>query len=725
MDHTYRGIPLQSFAVLALAAACFQLPMRGQAVVAPATQPARTNGLSSNSQQDASQITTIRTYSNLVVIDVVVNDPQGNPIHGLKGSDFTLTENNKSQAVRHFEEHSEVPASDIQIAPAPKLPAGLFTNKSPAPANGPVNVLLLDYLNTPLSSQPYARRQLLDYLDHAAPGTRIAIFGLTTKLIMLQGFTSDMAVLKAVLSAKKGAPQASDILSDPINGGPIGDTTLSDSFSTNPAAVAGMLTQEDMDSINRFQALATSFQQDMLAKYTLGAFDMLARYLIGIPGRKNVIWFSGGFPLDVEPNVNEADPNDSVVRNDEEIRKTDNLLTRAQVAVYPVDARGLTTDPALNFANSLTNIDSGTGAAVANSYTSYLNEIAQEHETMDAMAEDTGGTPFYNTNGLTQAVQKAIRNGSNYYTLTYSPSDTQWDARFRAIKVKVDQPGVKLSYRNGYYAVDPNDRNKLNASNAATSKVQPTTMATAMMHGGPDPAEILFKVRIRPADTPPVATPLTSNKTNPDPKVKVEGPYKEYGVDLVPDPHAVSCRQDSNGDRHCALEVWTYVYDRDGQLLVTVGNRIYRRLLPADYAKLLAGGMAFHQEISVPVKGEHYLRTSIHDMVSDRVGAVEVPVLAVARLEPLQPLPAVPTATSGSFANGAPPDATAPAAAGATAPAAGAAAPTETPSATPAVSVPVSGTNVAPPSNGNANSTLRRRTDQPANPPANPPTAPN
>jgi VWFA-related protein len=697
--------------------------MRGQAVVPPATQPARMNGLSSNSQQDASQITTIRTYSNLVVIDVVVNDPQGNPIHGLKASDFTLTENNKLQSVKHFEEHSEVPASDIQIVPAPKLPAGLFTNKSPAPANGPVNVLLLDYLNTPLTSQPQARRQLLDYLDKAPPGTRIAIFGLTTKLFMLQGFTSDMSALKAAISAKKGAPQASDILSDPINGGPIGDTTLSDSFASG-TAVAGMLTQEDIDSINRFQALATSFQQDMLAKYTLNAFDMLARYLIGIPGRKNVIWYSGGFPLDVEPNVNEADPNDSVVRNDEEIRKTDNLLTRAQVAVYPVDARGLMTDPSLNAAN-----ESEGGAAAATAYSSWLNETSQEHETMDAMAEDTGGTPFYNTNGLTQSIQKAIRNGSNYYTLTYSPSDTQWDARFRAIKVKVDQPGVKLSYRNGYYAVDPNDRNKLNASNAATSMVQPTTMVTAMMHGGPDPAEILFKVRIRPADTPPVATPLTSNKTNPDPKVKVEGPYKEYGVDLVPDPHAVSCRQDSNGDRHCALEVWTYVYDRDGQLLVTVGNRIYRRLLPADYAKLLAGGMAFHQEISVPVKGEHYLRTSIHDMVSDRVGAVEVPVAAVARLEPLAPLPAVPTATSGSFANGAPPDATAPAAAGAGAPAAGAAAPTETPSATPAVSVPVSGTNVAPPSNGNANPTLQRRTDQPAtppaNPPANPPTAPN
>ena len=115
-----------------------------------------------------------------------------------------------------------------------------------------------------------------------------------------------MSVLKAALTSKKGAPQTSDILSDPINGGPNGDTTLSDSMAASgPAqtasAVEGIYTQETIDAIDRFQDLATSFQQDMIAQYTLNAFDMLARYLIGIPGRKNVIWFSGGFPLDVEP----------------------------------------------------------------------------------------------------------------------------------------------------------------------------------------------------------------------------------------------------------------------------------------------------------------------------------------------------------------------------------------------------------------------------------------
>ena len=585
-------------------------------------------------------MTTIRTYSNLVVVDVVVTDGQGNPVHGLSKDAFALTENGKPQTFRHFEEHSAAPVAETKVLPPPRMPPGLFSNRTPAVANGPVNVLLLDYLNTPVSAQPYARKQLLDYLDHAAPGTRIAIFGLTTQLSMLQGFTSDMAVLKGALDPKKGgAAQVSQLLVNPVTGGSTADTSLSDSL-LNSGATSTDITQEMVDAVTRFEAMQSSFQTEMRVQYTLNGIDSLARYLVGIPGRKNVIWFSGSFPLDVEPNPDEADPNDSVARFDEMVRETDNLLTRAQIAVYPVDARGLQTDPSQNFYNEATNpsISGSSGQDAATGNMQFLQQTAQEHLTMDAMAEDTGGQAFFNTSGLTQAVQKAIDNGSNYYTLTYSPTNTVWDSKFRAIKVKVDQPGVKLNYRNGYYAVDPNDRNKLYAQGAAAIQTQPTTMVTAMMHGGPDPAEILFKVRIRPASTPPDDTVLKSNQANPDPKVKVEGPFKSYGVDLVPDPHAVSCRQEPNGNRHCQLEVWTFVYNSDGQKLITASNRLRTMLTPADYQQLLTGGMAFHQEISVPVKGQYFIRTAIHDMVSDRVGAVEIPVSAVAHLTPLKTL---------------------------------------------------------------------------------------
>jgi VWFA-related protein len=583
--------------------------------------------------QSAAQVATLRAFSNLVVIDVVVTDSNKSPVHGLKQSDFTLSENGKEQTIRHFEEHKPGPARSIALAP--KLPAGLFSNISATPANGPVNVLLLDYLNTPLTSQPYARKQLLDYMDKAPAGTRIAIFGLTERLEMLQGFTSDMAVLKSALSMTKGSSRVSDLLSDPVNGSLQGDTSISDALANDPTAVAGMLTQDMINDVNRFEALTTSFQQQLRAEYTLHAFDELARYLVGIPGRKNVIWFSGGFPLDVEPDFTEINGNDAVVRNDDEIRKTDNLLTRAQIAVYPVDSQGLQTDPTYSVANSL-----GDAGANGTASMGFLNQLAQNHEAMFAMAEDTGGEAFVNTNGLTQAVGKAIEEGSNYYTLSYTPANVQWDERFRTVKVKVDNPNAKnLSYRNGYYAIDPNDRNRLNASGAATALSAPTTMATAMMHGGPDPAEILFKVRIRPASTPPGEALAPDNFSNPDKKVNVEGPFKEFGVDLVPDPKAVNCNLDANGNHHCALEIYTYIYDRDGKLLVTTGHRIFRLLTPADYNTLLTGGMAFHQEISVPVKGEHYLRTAIHDLVSDRVGAVEIPVAQVAKLDPLKEPP--------------------------------------------------------------------------------------
>jgi len=633
-----------TFAAMAILAALVTLRIHGQvgsstlatATPAPAVAPAASTAALPNGPQaqGTTAVHTIRAHSNLVVLDVVVADSKKNPVHGLQKSDFTLTENGKPQTIRNFEEHTALPASETSKIVAPKpLPAGLFTNKSPTPANGPVNVILMDCLNTPLIYQQVMHKRLLDYLDKAPAGTRIAVFGLTTHLIMLQGFTSDISVLKAALSSKKATPQASDIMTDTMFGGTQGDTTLSNSLAGTDA------TQDMVDEVNRFQAMTTTFEQGMIASYTLNAFDDLARYLVGIPGRKNVIWFSGGFPLDIEPNVNESDPNDSVLRNDEEIRKTDNLLTRAQVAVYPVDVLGLQGNPANDASQSIQSIDGNSGATGAQTSMDFMTESAQRHQAMQTFAEDTGGEAFINTNDLTTAVAKAIEQGSNYYTLTYSPTDTQWDSRFRTIKVKVSDSSAKnLSYRNGYFAVDPDDRNKLVAGGAALATGNPTTMATAMMHGGPDLTEILFKTRIRPAGSSTDETALAGNQVNPH--LDVKGPFQKYLVEVVPDKGSlatsVNCPEGADANFHCAIEVWSFVYNTNGEKVVTVSDRLYKRLTPDDYKKLQAGNLAFSQLISVPVKGVYYIRTAIHDMNSDRVGAVEVAVSQIRQLQPLQ-----------------------------------------------------------------------------------------
>jgi len=269
----------------------------------------------------------------------------------------------------------------------------------------------------------------------------------------------------------------------------------------------------------------------------------------------------------------------------------------------------------------------------------FMTESAQRHQAMQTFAEDTGGEAFINTNDLTTAVAKAIEQGSNYYTLTYSPTDTQWDSRFRTIKVKVSDSSAKnLSYRNGYFAVDPDDRNKLVAGGAALATGNPTTMATAMMHGGPDLTEILFKTRIRPAGSSTDETALAGNQVNPH--LDVKGPFQKYLVEVVPDKGSlatsVNCPEGADANFHCAIEVWSFVYNTNGEKVVTVSDRLYKRLTPDDYKKLQAGNLAFSQLISVPVKGVYYIRTAIHDMNSDRVGAVEVAVSQIRQLQPLQ-----------------------------------------------------------------------------------------
>ena len=626
------------------AAVCLVCFLAASSLPAQAADSVQTSAVTPAAPQDE-QITTLRVHSNLVVIDVVVTDSKGNPVHGLKKEDFALTEGGKPQLIKGFEEHTIMPPDQTgDVTAVPRLPPGLFTNQAPAPAAGPVNVLLLDYLNTPLNVQPYARKQLLDFLDKVPRGTRIAIFGLNQSLIMLQGFSSDPEVLKAALNGAKSAPQASVVLSNPDQGGPQGNTVLQNTFTS-----AALDADVEFANIQRFQAIQTQFEQQIRSQITLGAFELLSRYLVGIPGRKNLIWFSGSFPLSIEPNTDLADPFDSVVRNDDEVRKTDNLLTRAQVAVYPVDARGVFNNPGQSVVADIqgTSPENIGGSIVAGnqaaqnaaSQMNFLQQTAQEHETMFAMAEDTGGKAFVNTNNLTQAVTQAIANGSNYYTLSYTPGNVQWDGRFRAIKVKLAQGGLKLAYRNGYYADDPNDQNRNIAGRAATAAGSPAAMTTAMMRGAPDPTEILMKVRVRPASTPPQEQPVQGNLVKPDPKVKATGPFKAYGVDVVPDRREITCPELADGTRRCRVEIATYVYDRDGQLIVKSQQSTSARLSPENYKEMLTKGMAFHQEISVPVKGEYYIRTGVHDLTSGRIGAVEVPVASVARLQPLDALP--------------------------------------------------------------------------------------
>jgi VWFA-related protein len=589
--------------------------------------------------------TVLHTGTQLVIVDVTVEDKNGHPIHGLKREDFAVTESQNPQAVPYFEEHTNQTAEQAGQE-LPPMPPGTFTDYTSVPPNGALNILLLDSLNTPTSDQAYVRDQLRQYVRKAKPGTRIAIFGLSRSLFLLQGFSSDQHVLKDAVEHKLIA-RSSSLLDDPTGSGSApdapSDITSSAISSGNDADMNASLSSV-LSAMREFEAQENAFQTQLRIQYTLDAFNLLAHYLSAFPGRKNLIWFSGSFPLDILPDPTLNNGFSVMENNDPEFRETTNLLSRAQVAVYPIDARGLMADPTFSAATGKRDLTGKGSAAFSQSQDS-------EHMTMSQIAEETGGKAFYNTNDLATSVQSAIDSGSNYYTLMYSPRDRDWNGEYRQIRVALNgnlqAAGYHLTYRRGYYADDPNRPSKsatnatTTAGNIASTSKGDTYARAAMAHGAPTPEDILFKVRVLPHETSVEQTLAPTN--NADPIHPIKPPFRLFDVDIAAVADDFKLTLDPDGRHTGAIEFTVLLYDNDGLLLNATGKTVQLDLTADTYKRFLTGVKAFLQ-ISVPVKGgDDFLRIGIHDIPSHHFGVVEIPIASVARLAPL---PAAAAATS-------------------------------------------------------------------------------
>src|SRR5580692_913594 len=225
--------------------------------------------------------TVLHASSSMVLVDVVVTD-HGKPAHGIDRSSFHIFEDGHEQAIASFEEHQPHPVSPNAIKAAAQiaaLPPNTYTNVSPYPDTGAVNVLLLDALNTPLVDQQEARKEMIEYLGKIPPGTPIAIFTLASRLQLITGFTTDAAYLAKVLKSKAAASSHSVVLENQTNSVQLQmeNQVYQMESSGMPAAA--------IDALQEFEADYTAVQTNLRVQVTLDAFDELARYLSGIPGR--------------------------------------------------------------------------------------------------------------------------------------------------------------------------------------------------------------------------------------------------------------------------------------------------------------------------------------------------------------------------------------------------------------------------------------------------------
>src|SRR5579872_1739399 len=313
------------------------------------------------------QLPMFRAEARLVVVDVVVDDDRGRPVEGLTRDDFALVDNGKPQAIELF-----VAQSNADRGVPRTLEPGEFSNRANGRAGGAATVILLDRLNTPADDQRRARDQIVRALRQIKSGDRIALYVLdSNRVSVLHDFTSDAdALVRALASQPVRPPQELD-------------TTAAD--ATAPLQQFLRSASDVMTGVVAVDRLRTTAQ----------AVAAIVHHLNGVSGRKNLVWVASEFPS-ASPTNDEAPT----------IRRLVRLIDEAAVAVYPVSARGLnanTTAPVtMNGSGNGFQVAAGGRASGAPVDTPppAIAPRSIDFDGLKALAADTGGRAFFNTNDI-------------------------------------------------------------------------------------------------------------------------------------------------------------------------------------------------------------------------------------------------------------------------------------------------------------------------------------
>jgi VWFA-related protein len=571
-------------------------------------------------------VPTFKAKARLVQVDVRVVDKQGHPVQGLKKSDFTVLEDGKPQDVNVFEEHSSVAAAAAAATSAassaqPSLPPNTFSNRQSVPVEETLNILLLDLWNTPLNDQAYARKQTIAFLKALPPGKRVALFVLAGRLMLAQGFTSDSA--KLVAAAEKTFTDRSLLLTTETErqqqlGLNADIARVSQPGVNAPEAPAGALNNlttpgatnldfGNSQARNRTQRGMDSSRTAQRVTFTLDAFSALARSVGGYPGRKNLIWLSGSFPVRLRPEGSNLRASGSTASDEiaglnntpdfrAAVRTATSDLATSRIAVYPLDVRGVLTagvDISVGAAESSAFADSGTPDAYSQNLNTQSDSRYGDRSSMKEVALETGGEVL-SGNDLKNAIARGIDDGSYYYTLAYTPAKDDKNSNFRRLDVKVTDSALKLAYRPGYY---PNG----NPASQEAPKTHP--LITAMQPGAPASTVVPITAEVLPPDS-----------TND--KVRVNYTIDIAGIDFDETP---------DHRRRAVLDYIAVAFAKDGKPIAQASNTVEAIMPEADYIATLKSGLKLHQEIAI-APGDYTLRLGVMDHGGQKIGTLEVPL---------------------------------------------------------------------------------------------------
>ena len=340
--------------------------------------------------------------------------------------------------------------------------------------------------------------------------------------------------------------------------------------------------------LQQFQDQQGFFETNERTIMTLDSLQQIARYLAGVPGRKNLIWFVGAIPQCLAAMTSELELTAAGCPYEEKYAKTMDMLADARVSVYPIDAGGAATDSVYSAAGppagggggggfwAFTRVrPAGTSATAPNlgaqpatsafeqlnasqtaSVQSDYQQRALAHLQMDQLAKVTGGSAVYENNGLKDALAKAVDNGSHYYTLAYTPTNRTEVGKERKIVIRATSGNYKLAYRRGYFEDSPKDK-KLADTTPVTDPLRPL-----MDRGMPNFTELRYKMRVVPASPQPGADAAHAGDN-----AELKPPATRYTVNFWLAPDGLTLIPGPDGVRRGTIEVALVAYNHDGKPL--------------------------------------------------------------------------------------------------------------------------------------------------------------
>ena len=526
-----------------------------------------------------------RSQTVLIQIPAVVTDKSGTHVRGLGRADFQILENGKEQKIAAFE---EVEGSHGSFAPnAPELQE--FKNLA-SRSDGPhiITIIVLDTVNTPFLDQAYGRKQLIKYLaENVTSGQVLALAAITGKgLKVLHGLTSDPQVLIRALKKLNGeipAMQGIDIDAQATS-------ASTDVFAPTPfqlVAPGGDTEAAVQDFLLNGDATVARMQQDHAVEITIRAFLGLAWSLSGVPGRKSLIWATGGFPFYLDSPA--AVPAGYLAPLYEE---TMQALNQAAVSVYPVDVRGLTNYSSSSDVEYAPRGSALTGPNFARSVAARKWLQNSTFDTLRDFAAMTGGRAFYNSNDLAGGFRRAADDSSSYYMLSYYLDTKNTNPGWRQVKVKVNRQDTEVRARNGFFVTNA-------TVNPEASRKTDMQMAIASPF---DSTGIGLSVRWR--------------------AVSVDGNKKRIGFALQLPPDGVTIEQTDKS--HYDLDIF-FMAAKNGIPADSDGQEIQGTPSAETLAKMKADGLAYNNVLEL-LPGDYMVRFVVRDNLSGKVGSVSAPL---------------------------------------------------------------------------------------------------